>query len=787
VVDPQSSNCGLDSFRQASLIEHLDICTTWKGLTYQKATELLFWEKTFVSILESLIQNQVSWLKDENEIPTSPTSANTPSDNGKAVSRSVRVDFSDVVVNMVCHHNKYGRHHTWFASTSNVYSTVARFVRTRECFFGTGSPMTEKTTGDAWLDVQLGPEKIYFDSEKSDPYFENTLEIQWHPNIITFHEFDVITQEGHDFVLMPRVCGLTSTDFGPYSTISYDTSASWLKWDPDVNGFRGRVPLCSELPHSSSERVPASQPDRPTYSDMETMRIIVTAVVTEFFGTAVRWVRKLRSRVSVKVLPYQEEDSTIFSQDGQSDVSSIDLVLPKEFVPPLRQDSVELSEAMSDVNSDNTAPSNVDETWVTQKLFLASLQNPSNRRTFSMLPNGNRNSREGNKYAALAGMESMDLGDGCSSENPPSGPEPGAPRWTVQQDHGKMKDRKQEQLQTSVDIFTKPRTGAASSRMFYSIDQDSKPPSLIEDQPARRGEDIRISALDLNYSKPEPTHSFPRFIRFRYSGNTTNALASQPVPTNLFTDVRPTTRSYITPEISASTDGPTCPFPMPDTPPGATAALCPTPPTTPLQQPSRPAGICNLHTRRLTSIDGVSTDPIAETLRELPYEVDKDPSFLIEERKLLLQIKRRGMVSSSLEDSIDYGASSGVGSSVFGEREGSEMDCDDVNDKMEDEVEEVKNRDGWSEIFDYSADDSGLWSADASLSWKHIERAARAAGTDEVAGSECGSYRHYSHSDGEFSREFFEKRKEEIRRQREVLENLLSRSESIEVPEDWVW
>ena len=39
-----------------SIVEHLDVVTTWRGISHEHAIELLFWEQAFQKSLESLIE-----------------------------------------------------------------------------------------------------------------------------------------------------------------------------------------------------------------------------------------------------------------------------------------------------------------------------------------------------------------------------------------------------------------------------------------------------------------------------------------------------------------------------------------------------------------------------------------------------------------------------------------------------------------------------------------------------------------------------------------------------------
>jgi hypothetical protein len=194
---------------------------------------------------------------------------------------------------------------------------ITKFVRTYECFFGAESTMTTGY-GDVWLNLHSEPEKA--PDEESDPVFPNTASVPhlrswgglpsriippgrvgWRPSFITFHKFNNIVYEGQEFVLIPRLWRSEAYGTG-HANVSYETSATWQRWDDAINGFRGRIPPSSEASIGPAYYSSASNSRSP---GMATMRIIVSAIANESFALTVRLEKKFRTRISLKVLPNQ--------------------------------------------------------------------------------------------------------------------------------------------------------------------------------------------------------------------------------------------------------------------------------------------------------------------------------------------------------------------------------------------------------------------------------------------------------------------------------------------------
>lgn len=289
-------------------VVQVDITKSWKGLSSDKAEELLFWETTFRRILECLLHDQLELLQQQCEI-----TAQTP--RGRERSHSDRIHYLpiciiDIATAMVYSYREHRRMYRWLASMGNIYKTVAQFVRTHDCFV---SPAVGKnsfhTTGDLRIGVKLLGANNYLQSTAIHPS-GSPVEVNWAPDMLSFEQFDPITTEGHEFRLVPRYnSSLTFTGADNVLDprhIVYKTSATWLRWDSSISGFHGTVPFYSdsvgEMPYPEAHLIGGASREQPRIC---TLRIMITATALEYFDPAVRFEKTVRARVTINVMKRQ--------------------------------------------------------------------------------------------------------------------------------------------------------------------------------------------------------------------------------------------------------------------------------------------------------------------------------------------------------------------------------------------------------------------------------------------------------------------------------------------------
>ncbi|PGH27126.1 hypothetical protein AJ80_01082 [Polytolypa hystricis UAMH7299] len=291
-------------FHQSPQVDHLDIAKIWKGLSSGKAEELIIWEATFKTVLESLLQDQLGFLHTfmmENLQPSNSNQHLLSAQTSRT--RYLKISLIDLVTSMVLHCREHYPDYRWLASTGNIYLKVAQFVRIHDCFSRSTIGADLPLPGDR---LAVGIEPV---PDPSGAWREAPLSVVkavWCPDFISFDRLAAIVIEGQEFLLIPKYDStfsqsISSSILEP-SSILFETPATWLRWSTDLHGFIGIVPFFSDseehalypganIIHSCDRNSPY------------TLQIIVNATVIECFDEDVRFEQTLRVKVAIEVLP----------------------------------------------------------------------------------------------------------------------------------------------------------------------------------------------------------------------------------------------------------------------------------------------------------------------------------------------------------------------------------------------------------------------------------------------------------------------------------------------------
>ncbi|PGH11897.1 hypothetical protein AJ79_04589 [Helicocarpus griseus UAMH5409] len=307
--NPEQANSGAEigCSKKSPGVLHVDISKTWKGLSSDKAEELLFWEKTFKEVIGRLLHEQLELLEHDREL--THRSFRNREQRQRKFSDGVHylpISMIDIATTMISCSKEHRRVYHWLASMGNIYKTVAQFVRTHDCF-------VYHPIDRAGFDV-TGGLRIGVKLRDPDNYFQRTVarlsgtpvEVNWVPDMLSFEEYDPITTEGHEFRLIPQYHSTFASD-GTEGALepphmAYESSAPWLRWDPSIPGFCGTVPFfsCSEERALFADEylTIGSSPDE---HEEYTLRIIITAKSEEFFGGNVKFEKTVRAKVTINI------------------------------------------------------------------------------------------------------------------------------------------------------------------------------------------------------------------------------------------------------------------------------------------------------------------------------------------------------------------------------------------------------------------------------------------------------------------------------------------------------
>ncbi|EKG19036.1 hypothetical protein MPH_03726 [Macrophomina phaseolina MS6] len=217
-----------------SSIRHLDVTTTWRGLSVSHAEELKFWEEMFAAVLEYTISNYLIEAidsMDDCNIDRYPGDLDSRicSFANKLGSKTLPVNIREINSCMMQLHQRHGPQYQWLACTGNLHNTLCEFLRTRECFLDTPLDPSVQVTFSACL------------SGQGEPNIVGTLQ-RYGPSL-RFHRLDTSTNDGAWCSIHPSYVEQVLNPAYPsfLGRPEYHLTSDWIKfnWEGDHEGFLG--------------------------------------------------------------------------------------------------------------------------------------------------------------------------------------------------------------------------------------------------------------------------------------------------------------------------------------------------------------------------------------------------------------------------------------------------------------------------------------------------------------------------------------------------------------------
>ncbi|MCJ1473552.1 hypothetical protein MMC13_002203 [Lambiella insularis] len=129
------------------------------------------------------------------------------------------------------------------------------------------------------------------------------------PDSLTFSNLNLVPREGSILEIIPQFCrGVFATTNGCYSDISYSIHPlpSWLQWNDHISGWRGQVPLYTELRGKpiDPEHIINIRQEGP-YAIVNLLRLEVKAsLIDRHSSLSVCLKHTIRTRLTLKVTPW---------------------------------------------------------------------------------------------------------------------------------------------------------------------------------------------------------------------------------------------------------------------------------------------------------------------------------------------------------------------------------------------------------------------------------------------------------------------------------------------------
>ena len=296
--DPPSTISPIDR-HNSEPVEHVDICTIWKGLSVSEAEQLVGIHRIFNTAISSLVTSQLTDLP--LGAPTKPWLSNTEEadDNGHSVSRCLTLKPAQLVSRIKQTLATQGQL-TENELQPSTEKLINLYLAKSDCFVINN---TDKANNCA-INTFIRCRKPEADRGPLAP----SIVAGWYPDFLSFSKVDFRPHEGQELIIVPHYrCSAFSTSLGCQEEMrfSLESPVPWLQWDDGIAGWRGTIPLSSELPEdqgyygvSNNYRAGLDGP----YVTADLLRIEVKAVRIERVKS-VRVERSIRARITIKVLP----------------------------------------------------------------------------------------------------------------------------------------------------------------------------------------------------------------------------------------------------------------------------------------------------------------------------------------------------------------------------------------------------------------------------------------------------------------------------------------------------
>ncbi|KAK0510722.1 hypothetical protein JMJ35_007154 [Cladonia borealis] len=299
------------------IVEHLDVSTTWNGLQWAEAGELLRIHQTFIVTLEHMLARELWQIYCQSRYEASGAIGISHPLYTTGVLRGIGFCRDQLVSEMA--DALYSSEHDMSKARMGLFSL---YLAANECLV--------KYNMDDSRDTSITL-RVYCDPSSSTP--SPIVEAAWVPDTIHFENLGESLYEGEEFSIVPQY--QSNAAFGAafsaknvrYVVSSAHHQLSWLNWSNEIAGFKGVVPRFSEVPQDEDQTesrgrdfVPTfpgiPQPRNEEYPDnvvrndngnphtaVDTLQIEIKAIFVNDNGSVVRYERVVRARITFKIVP----------------------------------------------------------------------------------------------------------------------------------------------------------------------------------------------------------------------------------------------------------------------------------------------------------------------------------------------------------------------------------------------------------------------------------------------------------------------------------------------------
>lgn len=300
------------------IVEHLDVSTTWNGLQWAEAEELLRIHQAFIVTLERMLARELWQIYCQSRHEASGAIGIFHPLYTTGVLRGIGFCRDQLVSEMA--DALYSSEHDMAKARMGLFSL---YLAANECLV--------KYNMDDSRDTSITL-RVYCDPSSSTP--SPIVEAAWVPDTIHLENLNESLYEGEEISIVPRyqnnaaLGAAFSAKNVRYVVSSAHHQLSWLNWSNEIAGFKGIVPRFSEMPQNKEQTesrrrdfvltfpgipLPRNEecPDHAVRNDngnpykaVDTLQIEIKAIFVNDNGSVVRYERVVRTRITLKIVPY---------------------------------------------------------------------------------------------------------------------------------------------------------------------------------------------------------------------------------------------------------------------------------------------------------------------------------------------------------------------------------------------------------------------------------------------------------------------------------------------------
>ena len=292
-------------------IEHIDTTTVWKGLMLSDAARLLYLHRIFQESLDELLAGALDVVhKDFQHQCASHRNSDISALVTLSLNRQYKFSLSYLMQSIRQRLELSGRmRNTDFIQ--DCRDLLPLYLISCDCLMG----FEGDRAGDTAVEIRVRYCEPYSGEIPLGPV---VYEAVWIPDLLSFNEIHEIHREGQELRIIPRYGGNAAfnANFTPIRVDFFVESAQpWLWWDEGICGFRGNVPLFSELEVSKRPGKVYGAGQNSAYPTMKALRVEIKALLTVGYRSSIRLQRTIRARLTFKIIPWFAHESACAPND----------------------------------------------------------------------------------------------------------------------------------------------------------------------------------------------------------------------------------------------------------------------------------------------------------------------------------------------------------------------------------------------------------------------------------------------------------------------------------------